>query len=318
MNSSQETVLERRGIPGSSLSLSVVAISVEPPAVAPPSADARALALLRRARSRGVTTFDIARARFTSRAERMIANAFPAPDPEIAVIVGRSMDSLAAERGASGESGPNVSVAEALTASLEESRRRLAPNPVSVVEWDPTPGSGSKGSDLYPALPHSEGARPPQLFALRLAPTATSLPPGMSPPALFVGDLSLLEDGAGPLFDSVGPDSPARLIARDPFSQGRLDGTRFAAAATPPGPAVGPVDVRRLHEEFDPVLRLGFLTEHHRRTLAQAALRFTASWPFVATCVIPLPTPERFEEVLNFESTPPLSEEELEHVRRVK
>lgn len=307
-----------RRLPGASLSLSALTIALDPPAVAPAAADAQAVALLRRARERGVTTFDVARARFPPRAERLIASAFSRPDPELAVIVGRSVESLATERGVADRTAPGDSVGDALETSLGQSRRRLYPAPVSIVEWDPDAGENSRSSapPSMPTLP--EGKAPGPCWAIRLAPSETRLPESPCSPELFVGELSLLDEGVASLFDSRAPGTPASLIARNPFSDGRLDGSRFAAASMPGTPGEGPVDVRRLHEEFDPVLRLGFLTEGHRRTLAQAALRFVLGWPWVVTCVIPLPPPERFDEILGFATCPPLSDDELSRLARLK
>jgi aryl-alcohol dehydrogenase-like predicted oxidoreductase len=311
--------IERRALPGTSLRFSAVTVALDPPAVAPPAADARTVALLRRARERGITTFDVARARFPARAERLIATAFTATDPDLAVIVGRSIETLASEHGPSDARGSTGPPAEALEASLEQSRRRLAPVPLMVLEWDPGRHEETPKSEPPIPFPATVGASPPDLFwAYRLSSVNTVLPPVPRPPPLFAGEFSLLEDGVAPLFDSAPTVREARLIARNPFGDGRLDGSRFAATMVPGEPGHGPVDVRRLHAEFDPVLRLGFLTQGRRRTLAQAALHFVLRWPWVATCVIPLPTPERFDEILGYASSPPLDEDDLERWSRVK
>jgi len=311
--------IARRTVPGTPVTLSVVSVSLDPPAVAPPAADARSVALLRRAREVGVTTFDVARARFPARAERLIATAFPSSDPDLVVIVGRSIESLAAERGPTDEPGHGGSLAEALQSSLEQSRRRLAPVPLSVLEWDMGNGGGTTGGDAHPwALLVPDTYRPPLIRALRVRPELSALPTLPDSAQLYSGEFSLLDEGVAPLFDSGPPRPEAGLIAHNPFGDGRLDGTRFAARSVPGEPGQGPVDVRRLHAEFDPVLRLGFLTEDRRRTLAQAALHFVLRWPWVATCVIPLPAPERFDEILGYGSTPPLTDEELTRLSRVK
>ncbi|MGP8075550.1 MAG: hypothetical protein ACLP8Y_02275 [Thermoplasmata archaeon] len=309
----------RRTIPGSPLNFSAVTLSLDPPAVAPPAADARTVALLRRARERGVTTFDVARARFPARAERLIATAFTATDTDLAVIVGRSIETLASDPGSPDGRGSPGSFAEALESSLGQSRRRLAPVPLKVLEWDPGRREETAKAETPNPVPATAGASSPELFwAIRLSSGNTVLPPVEHPPHLFSGEFSLLDEGVAPLFDSAPPPSEARLIARNPFGDGRLDGSRFAATVVPGEPGHGPVDVRRLHAEFDPVLRLGFLTQGRRRTLAQAALHFVLRWPWVATCVLPLSTPERFEEILGYASSPPLDEDDLERLSRVK
>jgi len=306
----------RRRFPETSLSFSTLSISIDPPAVAPPSADARTVALLRRARERGVTTFDIAEARFPVRAERLLATAFPEADPELFSLIGRSVESLAAERGSSDDPGAGRSMTEIVRSSLERSSRRLAPVRIGVVDWDAGAHGTPENSDR-PVMPPPTPESAPEVieWATRLSPNATALPPAR---ALFSGTFSLLEEGPAPLFDSAVPSAMASLIARNPFADGRLDGTRFASTVALGGPREGPVDLRHLHTEFDPILRLGFLTEGRRRTLAQAALHYVLRWPWVVTCVIPLPAPERFDEILGYGMAPPLSDDELERLGRVK
>jgi aryl-alcohol dehydrogenase-like predicted oxidoreductase len=310
--------IPRRQVLGSDVRLSALTVSVDPPLVAPPAADDRMVALLRRARTRGVATFDVATARFPPRAERLIARAFPDPDPEISAIVVRSVDSLARERTPDDQPVAAENPESALALSLDRSRRRLDPVPVSIVEWEVEPlrpnEDRSGGMGGVPSIPLPSGT----LWALRLLPGVAGLPKETPSPPLFSGPLSLLEPDLVAGFEDETTPQNTSLIARDPFGSGRLDGSRFASRAGLSGPTAGPVDVRRLHEEFDPVLRLGFLTEHHRRTLAQAALQFVLHWGWVATVVVPLPDPERFDEVLGFGTQAPISPEELARLGFVK
>ena len=293
-------------------------MSVDPPAVAPPAADDRTVALLRKVRQLGVTSFDVVDASNPERAERLLARAFPEGDPAIIALIGRSVDSLARERAEDGESTSAGDVAAALSASVERSRRRLAPVTIGVLEW--TPGT----DEDPPSLPQVEPDRrtPPEvpnpLWSLRLRQSDRSTPEPGEKLGLFSGSFSVLEPDLGSRFETSATPSKAFLIVRDPFSGGRLDGSRFASRTALAGPTTPPLDVRRLHEEFDPVLQLGFLTADHRRTLAQAALRFVLHWPWVATAVIPLPEPERLAEVLGFGATPPMLPDELDRIRRLK
>ncbi|HKN06354.1 MAG TPA: hypothetical protein VJ021_01950 [Thermoplasmata archaeon] len=311
-------LIERRALRGTSRSLSALTISVDPPAVAPPAADARIVALLRRAREHGVTNFDVARARFPERAETLIATAFPVPDPELSVIVGRSIESLARERPPEDEPTSGETLTKALEASVKQSRRRLRGTPISILEWDTEAGDSFEGREDSERLGPTSGTDPDLLWAVRVPAGGTVLPRTDHTPALFSGEFSLLEQGLASLFERTDPNMGTGIIARDPFSDGRLDGSRFAAVGTPGGPEDRPVDLRRLHREFEPILRLRFLTEGRRRTLAQAAVRFVLGWPWVVTCVIPLPTPERFEEILGYGSAPAISDEELTRLGLVK
>ncbi len=310
--------MERRSLPGVAREISSVTIGVDPPLVVPPAADDRTIALLRRSRELGVTTFDVAGARFPQRAERLIARAFPEPDPTVSAIVGRSVESLSRER-AQDDSPPASSDREgALAASLEQSRRRLHPVPISVLEWEPEnePPTADAGAGDAAV---TKGEVPNGLLsAVRLSSQITELPKVANAPALYSGALSLLEPDLVTVFEGSDKSRAACLLARDPFGSGRLDGSRFAASAGLSGPETGPVDLRRLHEEFDPVLRLGFLTERRKRTLAQAAVQFVLHWPWVVSVVVPLPTPERIEEILGFGGRPPISPEELSKLGFVK
>ncbi len=205
-----------------------------------------------------------------------------------------------------------------LEESLEQSGRRLAPAPVSVVEWTPETG-GSPGDAREPTpLPLGASGRGDLLWAVRLLVPPSGPPSIGRSPALFAGELSLLDRELVSGFGPANRKLEASVIARNPFSDGRLDGSRFAAAAMLTGPGARPIDLRRLRADFEPVLALGFLTKTRRRTLAQAALRFVLGWPWVVTSVIPLPTPERFEEILGFESSLPFTDDERAQLDLVK
>lgn len=310
--------VEVRRVPGGGPALSALAVAVDPPAVAPPSLDAQLSTLLQRARERGVTTFDLADARFPARAERLLSRAFPIPDPDLGVIVGRSKESLAAEGASRDGSAPARDLETASRASLEASRRRLAPLPISVVEWRPDLPASSDTRDEANGLPPLAGSAEGPQWAVRLALPWMDQPAPEHATAVFGGELSLLDHRVIPWFESRSTSSPAWLIARNVFSNGRLDGSRFAAVSSLAGPGMGPVDVRRLHSEFDPVLSLGFLTEGRRRTMAQAALHFVLGWPWVVTAVVPLPDPHRMDEILGFAASPPLSDEEKRRLDLVK
>ena len=297
---------------------SELTVLIDPPLNSPPSADARTVTLLQRARSAGVASFDIAGARFPRRAERLLSRAFPSPDEATCVIVGRSVESLAREHSATGEARRPTDLESAVQESLGESRRRLGAIPIAVVEWEPE--DNDPDAKQPPELPTLSGKDDPNapIVARRLTAPVTSFPGPEEGPTLLAAPFSILETDLIASFET-GPDRTLpSLIARDPFAQGRLDGSRFEEQARLHGPSAGPVDLRRLHEEFDPVVRLGFLTEGQSRTLAQAALQFVLRWPWVLTTVVPLPSPERFEELFGYRHRPPLSDDDLRRVATMK
>ena len=308
--------MEQRTVPGASRRLSALTVTVDPPSAVPPSSDARTVALLQRCRAKGVVTFDVGDARFPERAERLIAAAFPSTDPELGVIVARSVDSLAAEKGASAPEAPDLGAA--LAASVEQSRRRLGSVPVTMVEWRISSSGARIGDEPGEELPSAEPLDRETTLAVRIPPRGRLPALARRAGAVYSGDLSILDHDVESVLEPLAAEGPTAFLARNSLADGRLDGSRFAHSANLVGPGEGPIDLRRLHREFDPVLRLGFLTEGHRRTLAQAALRFVLIRPWVVSAVVPLPAPERLDELLGFESTPPLTREELERVYGLK
>jgi len=269
---------------------------------------------LRRARAAGVTTFDVAGSPEPRQSERLLGEAFPNRDPELVVVVGRRLEDLI-EREAARPGTVNLAdgVVERLHHTLEESGHRLAPNRVGVVEWtDP-----AVPPDVERAVGRlGAAAGGPWLCRRRKegqpAPIGGAQPPAR--PLLLSGSLSLLDRRPVAVFEAERAEGPVVFLARDPFAGGRLDGTRAAVSGVLRGPGTGPVRLRELQAEFGPVLRLGFLTEHRRRTMAQAAIRYAAHWSWVGSVLAPLPTSDRLEEVLGSFGTPPLSDEEIRRV----
>lgn len=271
-----------------------------------------AVATLRRARSAGITTFDTVDCAEPALAEGLLSLAFPDPDPALVVltdrrtIAPRSSPLPPSRPGWPGSLGPTGPVPR--TASALPSFHR-------VYEVDPAgPPPGPRGRDPSAATIGSSPLGPVIVRCQRGADLRRSTRgPG---PRWLSGPFSIL-DGRVALAarDAYGPDG-LRWVARDPFAGGRLDGSRFAAAVVD-RPAYHPRSVRELESEFAPVARLSFLARPRRRTLAQAALRYLADLPWVATVVVPPPTPERWEEIVGFLSSPPLEPGERARVERL-
>jgi len=308
--------IEQRPIPGSSATPSVLGIVLEPPATAAPAVDRGIVGALRRARERGITTFDLAHGGPLARAERLIAAAFPDPDPALLFIVGRSW-SMPPDfpRSTGRDRGEPSDPLRDLEVTLEGDVRRISTHGSVLVDFDGGDAPPERIRDAAKILDRHRAEGRISGWSLHRPSTTngSSLDPVVRSGALCV-ELSLLDRSAlGPLVEraSLGP---LGVLVRDPFARGRLDGTRFAETLGERGPSAAPLDVRSLHAEFDPVLRLGFLTRGHRRTLAQAALLFLFRWPWVSSVLVPLPRPERWEEVLGASSAPPLDATELDEL----
>lgn len=274
--------------------------------------------MLRSARARGVTTFGVPLGPDSLSAERLLATAFPAFDAENVVLLGRSFSSLAEEAVAGNAAADRDDFEGRLRRSLEVSARRLAPLRVGILEWSPEPDSGIPVEEAVRVFGRlrSDGA----LAAWSLSLSDAGVLPGYSgkstaaAPELFTGELSVLNSRWAGALAELSTAGPLGFFARNPLGGGHLDGSRFAATVAERRPDQRPVHVQELRREFGPVLGLGFLTEGHQRTLAQAALRFVYRWPWVCSALVPVPAPERLEELVAAETVPPLSEGEIDRV----
>jgi len=259
-----------------------------------------AVALLRRAREAGITTFDTVESPDPDLGEALLARAFPDGDPNI-VVLAHGRPPRAPTPGARAPS-----VQSPVTALADSGPRRghaAAPQRLRhVYELEIAEISGSTGS--------APGTQPGEVEVLRCRSVddldRAALLPG---PRLLSGSFSLLDR-------SLGETSTRRLepgsyswIVRDPFAAGRLDASRFAAGSTAI-PAAAPRTVRELEAEFEPVARLGFLARPRQRTLAQAALHFVLGHPWVVSACIPAPAPERWTEIVGFATSPPLDDQD--------
>ncbi len=296
-------------------------VRLSPIAVAPrslgatvPQAIAPVAAQLRRCRELGVTTFDLVDAPDPGFAAVCLRRAFPRPDPDLVVLVaGQPARSLAISRAGpppvssvgAGPAGSRRPPEE--TASLLSGFRRVVE-----ARHDPRSPLGfpSFVSDLL-GLRDEPGVADVCVRCATLAEVDQVVSHPGAP--LASASFSLLEP------ELLGPrraswDSGiARCIARDVLAGGRLDGSAWSG---PGGESKGlgrapPTPVRDLSAGYAGVLRLGFLTARRDRTLAQAAVAYVLTKPWVSTACLPLPPPRRLEEILRFREVPPLSPQEL-------
>lgn len=295
--------IPRRALFGTPLDTSVLAMRIDPAPSAAPEQDRRMAEGVRRAWEAGVTTFDLARVPSWARAASILLTAVPEPDPRLRVLVAAPGDR------------PSATGAGAL---------KPTPDSGSATSGDVLRALGRVGSllaetDLESAGPVTAedrlrplGSDAPDAWpVVRWSPGRAGGAPNVDPSDPVSADFSLLEPGL--LSDESAPlrEAHGRVIARNPFADGRLDGSRFSLEIRNRAPTARPVDVRALHAEFDPVLRLAPLTRDRRRTLAQAALQYVLFWPWIATAVLPTSSLERWSEIHGTFAAPPLTVEEL-------
>lgn len=295
----------RKPYPEAPFELSEVTLTVDGPARQGDLAGT--VGWLRRAREAGVTTFDTVDAPDRSLAETALARAFPDGDRTIVVLTPATADGSGLARadlfgrpvrGA----GPRPPERPAHDGPATGRLHRLFEGePAASPGGDPSPASRPSARLTEPAGPLVTRCRSADEAVL-----ASHRPP----PRVLSGPFSLLERTAeGAAERAMGVDGFS-WIARDPFAGGRLDGSRFAPGPSGASPS-GPRSLRQLEIDFASIATLGFLAKPGRRTLAQAALRFALSRPAVATVVIAPPVPERWGEILGFESSLPLTDDEV-------
>ena len=309
--------IPRRAVPGTSIQASEIGFRFHPSVLGPPSSEDRTIALLQRARSRGITTFDVGSGSHSHRAERLLAKAFPTPDPGLLILIGRSLTDLVAESNADRSGSPEATVHSALERSVHESRSRLGSQSVGLIEWQPSTDPTVGAEEVRDALTRlkADGKCGGWVWGTASRQSVLEVGGGGGASAtLLSGRLSPLDrELLAPLVERSSL-APLGFFAHDPFGQGKLDGTLFARSLADRRPDARPLNVRELQREFDPVLRLGFLTRGTRRSLAQASLRFVLRWPWVCCALVPLPTPERLDELLAAEGTPELTDLEVERI----
>lgn len=304
----------RRSLVGTDRTTSVLGFVVRASVVGAAEGEERVVATLRQARGRGVSTFQVPADPGAARAERWLGLAFPSPDPDLIVLLDRSRESLSPQAPEAELREPAL-LDERLRKSLEVSATRLGPNAGMLVHWvgdDAEPAAQGEVAAVLEGL-RRDGRIVGWVQGLR-ADRAGPLEGIPDRATLFSCPLSLLDRRQIPALSERAAHFPTGVFATDPLSAGRLDGSAFAASVLDRRPAAGPAGVRELHREFDPVIRLGFLTERRQRTLLQAAIAFELRWPWVCAVLLPVPSPERMEELLGAERTPPISDAELSRI----
>ncbi len=300
--------ISTRPIPGTRRSASSIGFLLDAGHLRSVGGVDRLVALLRRARALGVTTFELPSGAGADALERAVATAFPDPDPSLTILSERSSDDLSGRRPA-GDPASGGPIATALV----DSHRRMRPHSIHLIDW--VAREEDDPADLA-ELSRLVADRKVDAVVHRLgAPSRAEPTPG--PGALWSAPVSLLDDRAERRLAGLAETASIGVFARDPLDGGRLDGRRLTDAVGTRRPDAGPVRLRELEQEFAPVLALGFLTEGHRRTLAQAAIRYALRWPWVCSVLVPLPAPERLAEILSAESVPPISDQELERLAAV-
>ncbi len=293
-------------------------ITVDPSMGTGPAGDRALVEHLRRAHANGITRFDLAAARSPGRAVSLLRTAFPAPSPEITVLLGRTErePAPAAPAGRSTPSLARTPVVPVVPGALRSVRDSLPPQARVLLEVPPW-STGTTGiPERVAALHRRVTDHELDGWSLR-ATREQDLPPaevGSEPVPHFSIELSLLEGARAASISASVDGRSVSVFVRNPFASGRLDGSRIAEGLSDRRPRAGPTRLPELQAEFAPVLALGFLTEHRGRTLAQAAVQYLLTKPWVETVFLPALPPERQAQFLDLDRLRPLTPEEIDRI----
>ncbi len=307
--------IERRPIAGTRLTTSVLGISLGSGPRTSPERDRAVVAGLQRGLADGVTIFDLTSVPSLPRAAQLIVSAVAEPDDRFVFWVRRSPQFSPLSLGAVPASRPRASSGPASVSNEEfvAAIRVLRGRGSVLIDWDPEEGSAQEARSTAHWLDELEreglvAGRSRHLPPQRLY----QIPQNSIPSELPVStEISLLDPLSARSLDARFGGRPPSVLVRDPFAGGLLDGSRISSGLTDRDLPARPIELRTLHAEFDPVLRLAPLTQDRRRTLAQAAIQYVLRWSWTAAVMIPLAPPDRWDEIRSALFQPPPSERDL-------
>jgi Aldo/keto reductase family len=108
------------------------------------------------------------------------------------------------------------------------------------------------------------------------------------------------------------------IVASNPFADGRLDGSQLRGSPLETIGRPAPSDWAAVRRTWAPVLALGFLTESHQRSLAQAALQYVLGVEGVAATLVPAGEPDALKEAADALHRPSLTPAERARIGRVR
>ncbi len=322
--------MKSRTFPGTDLTVSEVGFGVWTVATSwwGDKTDAESIALLRRARDRGITFFDTADTYGNGRGETLLRDAF-GRGPEglvYATKFGYDIYSTEDERPESlrGQRElPQKFDREFIRFACEQSIRRLGVEAIDLWQIHNARFDSVQRDDLWATLEELRDEGKIRCFGVALGPANGWLHEGIGalkhrPIASLQIINNMLEPHPGSDFYPSAREKNVGLLIRVPHSSGMLEGKYTRDTQFPPN------DHRRhrprswLINGLQKLESLKFLTQNREQTLGQAAIKWLLSDPLVCSVLPNIYEAEQLDEFAQAPDLPDLTEDDVRQIEALQ
>jgi aryl-alcohol dehydrogenase-like predicted oxidoreductase len=251
------------------------------------------VALLRRAREQGVTTYDCSDIYGNGRSEVLLGLAFQGQRDRV-VYVTKAGYLVGTDGTQSLRSRPAIASRDQdytppyLRWACEQSLRRLATDYIDVYLLHDPPDAVLADPVPFAALRELQREGKIRTYGVSSGAVGAERAIRRHGAQVVMVPFNLLDQTAAPILLPLARERGVGVLARSPFASGLLHDAVVAAARWGRQPPFSPHDLRRhvrrwrLMEVAWCVHRLGFLTERAGGSVSRAALRFALSYPGIA------------------------------------
>jgi aryl-alcohol dehydrogenase-like predicted oxidoreductase len=281
--------------------------------------DDEAVALLRAALDRGVTTFDTADSYGNGRGETLLAKAFEGRRDEVVYATKFGYDFYNYDRPRGQRELPHDWSPKHIRFACEESLRRLGTDHIDVYQLHNPRMGAIRDDELFGVLDELRAEGKIRSYGVALGPAIGWREEGVA--AMRDRDIAMLqvihnmlEQDPGRDFLPVANETGTGLFVRVPHSSGMLEGKYTPETTFPPNDHRSHRPRSWLVEGLQKIDALRFLTEDRPYSLGQAALKWLLSEPAVVTTLPNIYAAEQLEEFAAAPDLPDLTEDDLERV----
>ncbi len=281
--------------------------------------DDEAVALLRAALDRGVTTFDTADSYGNGRGETLLAKAFAGRRDQVVYATKFGYDFYNHDRPRGQRELPHDWSAAHIRFACEESLRRLETDTIDVYQLHNPRMNAIRDDELFGTLDDLRAEGKIRAYGVALGPAIGWREEGVA--AMRDRDVAMLqvihnmlEQDPGRDFLPVADETGTGLFVRVPHSSGMLEGKYTPETTFPPNDHRSHRPRSWLVEGLQKIESLRFLTDERPHTLAQAALKWLLAEPSV---MVTLPNIYSQEQLVEFAAAPDLPDLTPEDLGRI-